>query len=203
MGALFGVRAPATLLLRLLETAIRGGSSQEGGGSTRLLVVLQPQLLEEELMACGGEGEGLLSGDVVGDAGVDLVESAQEVEDEVGLTYGLPDVAQFVGLLLHANAVGVNGQVPLSHRVKLVIQEDGARSFVCLEHPADGRPKNARCLRVVGYGEVEDGVGDGAVHPSADAEVSLFPGLVGGARGGGGGEMMQQPELPTRGLERC
>jgi len=57
----------------------------------------------------------------VGDAGVDLVESAQEVENEVGLRYRLPDVAQFVGLLLHANAVGVDGQVPLSHRVKLVI----------------------------------------------------------------------------------
>jgi hypothetical protein len=142
LGAPFGVRAPATLLLLLLllETAIGGGSSQEGSSSARLFVILQPQLLEEELMACGGEGEGLLPGDVVGDARVDLVEAAQEVEDEVGLRDGLPDVAQFVGLLLHANAVGVNGQVPLSHRVKLVIQEDGARSFVRLEHPADGRP---------------------------------------------------------------
>jgi hypothetical protein len=37
LGALFGVRAPATLLLLLL---LRGGSSQEGGGSTRLFVVL-------------------------------------------------------------------------------------------------------------------------------------------------------------------
>lgn len=201
LGALFGVRAPATLLLLLLETAIRGGSSQESGGSTRLLVMLQPQLLEKELMACGGEGEGLLSGDVVGDAGVDLVESAQEVEDEIGFRDGLPNVAQFVGFLLHANAVGVNGQVPLSHRVELVIQEDGARSFVRLEHRADGRPKSARRLRVVGHGEVEDGVRDGAVHPSADAEVSLRPGLV-RARGGGGGEMMQQPEFPTCGLER-
>ena len=44
-------------------------------------------------MACGGEGEGLLSGDVVGDAGVDLVKSTQQVEDEVGLRYGLPNVA--------------------------------------------------------------------------------------------------------------
>ena len=71
-----------------------------------------------------------------------------------------------------------------------MIQEDGVRSFVCLEHPADGRPKSARRLRVVGHGEVEDGVRDGAVHPSADAEISLCPGLVGGARGGGGGKMM-------------
>jgi hypothetical protein len=72
---------------------------------------LQPQLLEE-LMARGGEGEGLLSGDVISDAGVDLVKSAQEVEDEVGLRYGLPDVTQFVGLLLRVKAVGVDGQVP-------------------------------------------------------------------------------------------
>jgi hypothetical protein len=165
---------------------------------------LQPKLLEEELMARGGEGEGLLSGNVISGAGVDLVESAQEVEDEVGLRYGLLDVThvtQFVGLL-HANAVGVDGQVPLSQRVELVIQEDGARSLVGLEHPADGRPKSARRLRVVGHGEVEDGVGDGAVHPAADAEVRLCPDLVGGTQGGGGGEMMQQPELPTSGLER-
>jgi hypothetical protein len=140
LGAPFGVRAPATLLLLLLETASGGGSSQEGSSRARLFIILQSQLLEEELMACGGEGEGLLPGDVVGDARVDLVEAAQEVEDEVRLRDGLPDVAQFVGLLLHANAVGVNGQVPLSHRVKLVIQEDGARSFVRLEHPADDRP---------------------------------------------------------------
>jgi hypothetical protein len=153
-------------------------------------------------MARGGEGEGLLSGDVIGDAGVGLDESAQEVEDEVGLIYGLSDVTQFVGLLLHANAIGVDGQVPLSRRVKLVIQEDGARSLVGLEHPADGCPKSARRLRVVGHGEVEDGVGDGAVHPAADAEVRLCPDLVSGTRGGGGGEMMQQPELPTHGLER-
>jgi hypothetical protein len=37
LGALFGVRAPATLLLLLL---LRGGSSQEGSGSTHLFVVL-------------------------------------------------------------------------------------------------------------------------------------------------------------------
>jgi hypothetical protein len=59
-------------------------------------------------MARGGEGEGLLFGDVIGDAGVDLIESAQEVENEDGLRYGLPDVMQFVSLLLHANAVDVD-----------------------------------------------------------------------------------------------
>jgi len=93
LGALFGVRAPATLLLLLLlETTIRGGSSQEGGGSTRLFVVLQPQLLQEELMACGGEGEGLLSGDVVGDARVDLVESAphRRLRTRLGSDTGCP-----------------------------------------------------------------------------------------------------------------
>ena len=209
LAALLGVRPPAALLLLLvtalllpLVTTRRGGSSQEGGGGAHFLLVVQTQFFEKELVPGVGEGEGLLSGDGVGDSGVDLVEPAQQIEDEVGLRYGLPDIAQFVGLLLHANAVGVNGQVPLSHRVEFVIQEDGARSFVRLEHSADGRPKGARRLRVVGHGEVEDGVGDGAVHPSADAEVSLRPGLVGGARGGGGGEMVQQPEFPTRGLER-
>jgi hypothetical protein len=64
--------------------------------------------------------------------------------------------------------------------VKLVIQEDGAGSFVCLEHLADGLPKGARRLGAVGHGEVEDGVGGGAVHPSADAEVSLCPCRIGG-----------------------
>jgi len=172
-----------------LVTAKRGGSSQEGGGGAHFFLVLQAQLFEEELVPGGSEGEGLRPGDVVGDVGVDLVEPSQQVEDEVGFRDGLPNVAQFVGLLLHANAVGVNGQIPLSHRVELVIQEDGARSFVRLEHRADGRPKGARRLLVVGHGEVEDGVGDGAVHPSADAEVSLQPGLV-GVRGGDGGEMM-------------
>jgi hypothetical protein len=63
--------------------------------------------------------------------------------------------------------------------VELVIQEDGAWSFVRLEHLADGRPKGTHRLLVVGHGEVEDGVGDGAVHPSADVEVSLQPGLIG------------------------
>ena len=68
-------------------------------------------------MPGSSEGEGLCPGDVVGDIGVDLVEPSQQVEDEVGFRDGLPNVAQFVGLLLHANAVGVNGQIPLSHRV--------------------------------------------------------------------------------------
>jgi hypothetical protein len=83
--------------------------------------------------------------------------------------------------------------------VKLVIQEDGAGSFVCLEHLADGLPKGARRLGAVGHGEVEDGVGGGDVHPSADAEVSVCPCRIGGARGG---EVMQQPKFPTRGLKR-
>jgi hypothetical protein len=38
-------------------------------------------------MVRSGEGEGLLFSDVIGDAGVDLIESAQEVEDEDGLRY--------------------------------------------------------------------------------------------------------------------
>jgi hypothetical protein len=80
-----------------------------------------------------------------------------------------------------------------------VIQEDGAGSFVCLEHLADGLPKGARRLGAVGHGEVEDGVGGGDVHPSADAEVSVCPCRIGGARGG---EVMQQPKFPTRGLKR-
>jgi hypothetical protein len=86
--------------------------------------------------------------------------------------------------------------------VKLVIQEDGVGSFVCLEHLVDGLPKGARHLGVVGHGEVEDGIGGGVVHPSADAEVSLCPCRFGGARGGGGGEVMQQPKFPTCGLKR-
>jgi hypothetical protein len=52
----------------------------------------------------GSEGEGLRPDDVVGNVGVYLVEPSQQVEDEVGFRDGLPNVAQFVGLLLHANA---------------------------------------------------------------------------------------------------
>jgi hypothetical protein len=59
-------------------------------------------------MARGGEGEGLLFSDVIGDAGVDLIESAQEVENEDGLRCRLPDVMQFISLLLHVNAVDVD-----------------------------------------------------------------------------------------------
>jgi hypothetical protein len=86
LGALFCVRVPATLLLLLL----RGCSSQEGGGSTRLFIILQPQQLKEELMARGGEGEGLLSGNVIGDAGVDLVESTQGLRTRLGSDTGCP-----------------------------------------------------------------------------------------------------------------
>ena len=51
-------------------------------------------------MPGGSEGEGLRPDDVVGDVGVDLVEPSQQVEDEVGFKDGLPNVAQFVGLLV-------------------------------------------------------------------------------------------------------
>lgn len=200
LAALLVVGAPVVLLL-VLAASREGGSSEERRGSTGLLFILQPQFLEEKLMASGGEGEGLLPGDVVGDRRVDLVDAAQKVEDEVALEDGLANVAQFVGLRLHADAVVVDGGIPLNHRVELVIEEDGTRRFVRLEHVVDGLPQRACRLLIVGHGEVEDGVGGGAVHPSADAEVSLLPGFVGGARGGGGVEVAQQAKLPAHGAE--
>jgi len=92
LAALLAVGAPVVLLLLLLATSREGGSSEERRGSTYLLVILQPQFLEEKLVASGGEGEGLLPGDVVGDRRVDLGEAAQKVEDEGALEDGLANV---------------------------------------------------------------------------------------------------------------
>ena len=66
------------------------------------------------------KSERFLGGDVVGDGLVLLVEAAEQVEDEVGLGDGLPDVAKIVGSLLHAHAVLVDGGVALGQRVELV-----------------------------------------------------------------------------------
>jgi hypothetical protein len=100
LATLHGVRTSAALQLLLFVTAKRGGSSQEGGGGTHFFLVFQAQFFEEELVPGDSESEGLRPDNVVGDVGVDLVEPSQQVEDEVGFKDGLPNVAQFVSLLV-------------------------------------------------------------------------------------------------------
>ena len=184
--------------------ATRGAveGSEKGRSGADLVLVLETQLLEEELVPGNSKSERFLGGDVVGDGLVLLVEAAEQVEDEVGLGDGLPDVAKIVGSLLHAHAVLVDGGVALGHRVELVTQEDGAGRLVSLVQVGDGRPELAGGLLGAGHSEVEDGVGDGAEDPTADAEVSLHPCIIGGRRGDDV-KVREQPEFATHGVESC
>ena len=76
-------------------------------------------------------------------------------------------------------------------------QVDGAGSIVRLEVIFDGAPKLARRL-VWRHGEVEDGLGDGAVQQCADAAVVLDPNRINWV-GRSPINVLEQPELATHG----
>jgi hypothetical protein len=142
-----------------------------------------------------GEGEAH-GGDVIGGAGVLLVQPAEKVEDELRLVDGMADVAELFGGGLDAETVVVNGGISLSHGVKLVTQEDGPLRLVHLEEAINGDPELASSLGGGGRGHVEDGLGDRAEDPSPNAAVGLLPGGVVGGRRSEPSTWWSTPNLP-------
>ena len=198
--------AAGLLLRRLLLTAAasaaaggsRAGDERRGGGD--LLPIREAQLLEGELVARVGEGEAG-GGDVVGGAGKLFVQPAEEIEDELRLIDGMADVAELVGGGLDAEAVVVDGGIPLSHRVELVAQEDGPLRLVRLEETVDGDPELTSGLGGAGRGHVEDGLGNGAEDPTPDTAIRLLPGGVGGGGWSSAVDVGDDAELAAHGKE--
>jgi hypothetical protein len=108
------------------------------------------------------------------------VEASQQVEDELRVEDGVADVAQGISRGFHLLAVGVDGEVTLSHRMEFVTQEDSSRGLVRLVDAGDRRSQLTGGL-IGGLGEIEDVVPDGAAQPIADTGVSSNPGRVGRA----------------------
>lgn len=62
---------------------------------------------------------------VVGGASEVRVEATQQVEDELRVEDSVSNITNCIGGSLHLFAVLINGEVALSHVVKLVTKEDG------------------------------------------------------------------------------
>jgi hypothetical protein len=103
----------------------------------------------------------------------------QQDEDELQCNNSVADVAQGIGCGLHLLAVGVDGEVTLSHRMEIVTQEDGARGLIRLVDAGDRCPQLSGLIW--GLGEIEDIVPDGVEEPIADTGVSSSPGRIGRA----------------------
>jgi hypothetical protein len=152
------------------------------------------------MVARVGEGEAR-GGDVIGGAGVLLVQTAEKVEDELRLVDRMADVTELVGGSLDAETVVVDGGVSLSHGVKLVTQEDGPLRLVRLEEAIDGDPELASSLGGGGRGHVEDGLGDRAEDPTPNAAFGLLPGGVVGGRRSRAIDVVEHVELAAHGEE--
>jgi hypothetical protein len=106
--------------------------------------------------------------------------------------------------LLHLLTVVGDREIALSHGVEGVTQVDRSQRPIGLEVVGDRDPQIASCLILAAHGEVEDGIGDGAVESAANAEIRL---LLGRLRGVGGGwrssvvNVLQQPELAAHRAE--
>ena len=121
----------------------------------------------------------------------------QEVEDKLIVLYGMADVAEGISRRLHALIVVSDGGVALLHGVEFVAEEDGPWFLVGAEDVFDGHPQSAGGLIVALHDEVEDGVGDGAEEPTANAAVRLIPLGIGRASRRGAVDVVLEPELAT------
>ena len=113
----------------------------------------------------------------------------------------MTDVAEAIGEGLHAAAILGDGGVALRHGVEIMAEEDRSELPVGAEEALNGEPEVPGSLVVVGHGEVEDGVVDGAEEPGADVAVRLIPSRILGARWYCAIDVRPEAELAAQRLE--
>jgi hypothetical protein len=127
-----------------------------------------------------------------------LIETAQDVVDEVAVFDARAEIAEGVGHVLHLGGVLDDGEIALVEVVKLVTEVGGARVAIVVENAADGAPEGEGG-GVARLYDRQSGRRDRAVVPRDDGEVVEHP--VGGALGGGAVDVIPEPELGEGGAE--
>lgn len=128
-------------------------------------------LLEEELIADGGEG-----GEQVGTAEMDvdvvvpLVEATKQVQDQGAVTDDLTKINEIIGHHLELLTVVVDREINLSEGVEIGIKVESVSLLVAEEVLLDGDPR-AACVGVVGDDRLSKVMGDRAIEPRLDDDV--------------------------------